>query len=398
MSGLLEGIRILDFTYLLPGPFATMMLSDLGAEVLRVESPTRIDLARLAPPFVDKDGQVSCMHAMLNRNKKSLALDLKFPESVDIVKRLIRDKGFDVLVEQFRPGAMGRLGLSYEVLRQVSPGLIYCSITGYGQTGPLRDRAGHDINYLSLAGVMSYSGTAASGPCQMGIQVADVGSGSNNAVIGILAAVIHRMKTGEGQHIDVSMTDGMFLHHVVSGIRTLVGDEDPGLETEVLNGSSLYGFYETYDGRYLSFGGLEPQFLTAFLMTLGLEGYISRLMEPGIVSALKAEVARVIRSGTRDYWTEVFSQIDACVEPVLTVSEALSASHAASRGIVVEVPGPDGTPIRQVGQPIRFSGYSPQYRWAGPALGQDTEEVLRSLGIADREIGDMRSKGIIGGM
>jgi alpha-methylacyl-CoA racemase len=398
MSGLLDGIRILDFTYLLPGPFATMMLSDLGAEVLRVESPTRIDLARLAPPFVDKNGQVSCMHAMLNRNKKSLALDLKFPESISIIKKLIREEGYDVVIEQFRPGAMDRLGLSYEVLREIRPGLIYCSITGYGQSGPLRDRAGHDINYLALAGVMSYSGKAASGPCQMGIQVADVGSGSNNTVIGVLAALIHRMNTAQGQRIDISMTDGMFLHHVVSGIRTLVGDPDPGLETEILNGATLYGFYQTSDGQYLSFGGLEPQFLTAFLKGIGLEAWIDRLMEPGIMDELKIEVTEAIGSRTRGQWEEVFKDIDACVEPVLTVSEALASDHALSRGLVAEVPGPDGVPIRQISLPIRFSEYSPRFQWAGPALGQDTEQVLRSLGIADREISDMRSKGIIGGV
>lgn len=396
MNVLLEGIRILDFSYLLPGPFATMMLSDLGAEVLRVESPSRIDMARLAPPFVDKDQQVSCMHATLNRNKKSIALDLKSSRSIDIIQGLIKDKGYDVIVEQFRPGAMARLGLSYECLARLCPGLIYCSITGYGQTGPLRDRAGHDINYLSLSGIMSYSGRERTGPCQMGIQVADVGSGSNNAVIGILAAIIHRMKTGEGQYIDISMTDGMFPHHVVSGIRTLVGDADPGLETELLGGASLYGFYETSDGQYLSFGGLEPQFLTAFLKALGLEGYIDRLMEPEITSEIKVQAAEKIRSRTREHWIEVFSTADACVEPVLTVSESVSSGHAAARGLVVEVPGPDGLPIRQIGLPIHFSGYAPQYQWAGPSLGQHTTEILQSLGIADQEIGDMKSKGIIG--
>ncbi len=396
MNALLEGIRILDFSYLLPGPFATMMLSDLGAEVLRIESPSRIDMARLAPPFVDKDQQVSCMHATLNRNKKSIALDLKSPRSFDIIQRLILDKGYDIIIEQFRPGAMDHLGLSYEKLAELCPGLIYCSITGYGQTGPLKDRAGHDINYLSLSGVMSYSGKECAGPCQMGIQVADVGSGSNNAVIGILAAIIHRMKTGEGQYIDISMTDGMFPHHVVSGIRALVGDTDPGLETELLNGASLYGFYETSDGGYLSFGGLEPQFLTAFLKTLGLERDIDRLMEPGITDELKIRVAETIRSRTKKDWIEAFRTVDACVDPVLTVSESLSSEQADARGIVVEVPGPDGTPIRQIGLPIRFSGYSPQYRWAGPSLGQHTTEILKSLGIADQEIGDMKSKGIIG--
>lgn len=395
MSALLEGIRILDFTYLLPGPFATMMLSDLGAEVLRVESPSRVDMARLAPPFVDKDSQVSCMHAMLSRNKKSIALDLKHARSIDIIKRLIREKGYTIVVEQFRPGAMGRLGLSYEKLRECDPGLIYCSITGYGQTGPMCDRAGHDINYLALSGVMSYSGRNGCGPCQMGIQVADVGSGSNNAVIGILAAVIHRMKTGEGQYIDISMTDGMFPHHVVSGVRALVGDTDPCFESELLNGASIYGFYETSDGKYLSCGCLEPQFLTAFLKGLGLDDYISRLMEPGIIEELRTQVADTIRTRTRDRWVEIFSQVDACVEPVLSFSEAARSGHAKARGLIVEVPGPDGEVIPQIGLPISFSGYAPEYRWAGTRLGSHTDEILRSLDIRDDEIEDLKGKGII---
>lgn len=396
MEPLLSGIRILDFTYLLPGPFATMILSDLGAEVLRVESHTRMDMARLAPPYVDRAGTVSCMHAFLNRNKRSIALDLKYPESVAIIKRLVAEQGYDVVIEQFRPGAMGRLGLSYETLADINPGLIYCSITGYGQTGPLRDRAGHDINYLSLAGVMSYSGSKGSGPCLMGIQVADVGSGSKNAAIGILAAVIGRMKTGRGQFIDVSMTDGMFPYHVVSALGCLVGGAEPSYETEILNGGSLYGFYETRDGRHLSFGGLEPQFLSAFLQALGLGHYIARLLEPDVGAELKDRVREVVASQDLSHWEKVFSTVDACVEPVLSVLEATSTPHAQARGIVVEVPGPDGTPIRQVAAPVRFSGYEPAYRRCGPSLGQDTADILASLGHSETDIADLKSRGIIG--
>ncbi|HPI91483.1 MAG TPA: CaiB/BaiF CoA-transferase family protein [Deltaproteobacteria bacterium] len=398
MDALLSGIKILDFTYLLPGPFATMILSDLGAEVLRVESHTRMDMARLAPPYVDSQCTVSCMHAFLNRNKKSIALDLKYPESIAIIRRLIAEQGYDVVIEQFRPGAMGRLGLSYDTLSETNPGLIYCSITGYGQTGPLRDRAGHDINYLSLAGVMGYSGTKKAGPSLMGIQVADVGSGSNNAAIGILAALIGRMKTGKGRYIDVSMTDGMFPYHVVSALGCLVGGVEPSYESEILNGGSLYGFYETRDGRYLSFGGLEPQFLSAFLQALGLGHYIARLLEPDVGGELKERVRGVIRSQDLSHWEEVFSTVDACVEPVLSVLEATSSPHAKARGIVVQVPGPDGTPIPQVAAPIKFSDYEPAYHRSGPALGQDTADVLTSLGMTGADIADLKSKGIIGGV
>ena len=395
MSALLEGTRVLDFSTLLPGPFATMVLADLGAEVLRVESPTRIDLARLAPPCVDDARQISCMHAMLSRNKKSLAVDLKQPEGIALIERLIAEKGYDIIVEQFRPGVMERLGLSYERLSGIEEGLIYCSITGYGQNGPYRDRAGHDINYLSVSGVMGYSRAQHGGPAVMGIQVADVGSGSNNAVIGILAALVHRMKTGRGQHIDVSMTDGMFPYHVVGGLGTLLDDAEPCQESGALNGESLYGFYETSDREYLSFGGLEPQFLAEFLTTLGLERYLGRLLEPGITGEIRDRVAQVIRSRPRDHWVEVFRDKDACVEPVLSVSESFSSEHAAARGLVVEVPGPDRMPVRQVAHPIRFSGYTPSYRWTGPSLGQHTTEVLASLGMTAREIDDLKSRGVV---
>ncbi|HPC47986.1 MAG TPA: CaiB/BaiF CoA-transferase family protein, partial [Deltaproteobacteria bacterium] len=351
MEPLLAGVKILDFTYLLPGPFATLILSDLGAEVLRVESHTRLDMARLAPPFVDEAGTVSCMHAYLNRNKRSIALDLKRKEAVGIVERLVVEQGYDVIVEQFRPGVMDKLGLGYDRLRTLCGGLIYCSITGYGQTGPWRDRAGHDINYLALAGVMSYSGGAGQGPCLMGIQVADVGSGSKDAAVAILAAVVSRMNTGRGRYIDVSMTDGVYPFHAVSGIGVLVGAQEPSYGTEILNGGSLYGFYRTKDGRYISFGGLEPQFVTTFLETLGLGGYVGRLMEPGITEELKRKVSEVVASEDLAHWQGVFAGVDACVEPVLGVKEAFSHPHARSRGIVVDVPGPGGKSIPQVACP-----------------------------------------------
>ncbi len=395
MEPLLAGVKILDFTYLLPGPFATLILSDLGAEVLRVESHTRLDMARLAPPFVDEAGTVSCMHAYLNRNKRSIALDLKRKEAVGIVERLVVEQGYDVIVEQFRPGVMDKLGLGYDRLRTLCGGLIYCSITGYGQTGPWRDRAGHDINYLALAGVMSYSGGAGQGPCLMGIQVADVGSGSKDAAVAILAAVVSRMNTGRGRYIDVSMTDGVYPFHAVSGIGVLVGAQEPSYGTEILNGGSLYGFYRTKDGRYISFGGLEPQFVTTFLETLGLGGYVGRLMEPGITEELKRKVSEVVASEDLAHWQGVFAGVDACVEPVLGVKEAFSHPHARSRGIVVDVPGPGGKSIPQVACPVKFSGFEPVYERCGPSLGRDTSDVLASLGYTEDEIAEMQSQGIV---
>ncbi|MEA3223719.1 MAG: CaiB/BaiF CoA-transferase family protein [Thermodesulfobacteriota bacterium] len=395
MSSLLTGLKILDFTTLLPGPFATMALADLGADVVRIESPTRMDLARIMPPFVDDKSEISYFHAYVNRNKKSVALDLKNKDAFSVIERMLTH--YDIIIEQFRPGVMDRLGLSYKRLSSINPGLIYCSLTGYGQTGHLKDRAGHDINYLSLSGIMGYSGRKESGPTLMGIQVADVGSGSNNAIIGILAAYIYRMTTGKGQHIDVAMTDGLFPYHATCASKKLCSGEDMGYETEPLNGGSLYGFYKTADERYLSFGGLEPQFFSAFCKALGVEDLIeATVLQPGRLDEARKRVKDIIKAKPLNYWTERFKGTDACVEPVLSLSEALDSDLVKERSLLVDVPGPGGKPITQIAHPIKFSETSPEYKRAGCELGKDTLDVLQSLGYSTHEIGTMESKGVFG--
>lgn len=395
MSSLLAGLKILDFTTLLPGPFATMVLADLGADVVRIESPTRMDLARAMPPFVDDEGGISYFHAYVNRNKKSVALDLKNKDSFSVIERMLTH--YDIIIEQFRPGVMDRLGLSYKRLSSINRGLIYCSLTGYGQTGHLKDRAGHDINYLSLSGIMGYSGRKEDGPTLMGIQVADVGSGSNNAIIGILAAVIYRMTTGKGQHIDVAMTDGLFPYHAAYASKKLCSGEDVSYETEPLNGGSLYGFYETKDNRYISFGGLEPQFFAAFCRVLGLEDLIeATVLQPGRLDEAKEKVKDIIKAKPLDYWVKRFKETDACVEPVLSFSEALDSDLVKERGMLVDVPGPGGKSITQIAHPIKFSETSPEYKRAGCELGKDTLDVLQSLGYSTHEIEGMKSKGVFG--
>jgi alpha-methylacyl-CoA racemase len=264
MTTPLTSLKILDFSTLLPGPFASMLLADMGADVVRVEAPHRADLVRMMPPF---DGAISGWHGVLNRNKRSIGLDLKQPEAVEVVKRLVAADGggYDVVLEQFRPGVMARLGLGYDDLKAVNPGLIYCAITGYGQTGPYKDRAGHDNNYLALSGLMSHSGRQSSGPPPLGAQIADVGGGSLGAVMGILTAVIHRHVTGQGQMVDVSMLDMAIAWQAHVASHFLVGGETPQREGWMLNGGSFYDYYQTADGRYLSVGSLEPQVLAGFL-------------------------------------------------------------------------------------------------------------------------------------
>jgi crotonobetainyl-CoA:carnitine CoA-transferase CaiB-like acyl-CoA transferase len=351
MANPLSTLKILDFSTLLPGPYATMLMADMGAEVLRVEAPGRVDLTKVVPPF---DGKFSTAFSYLTRGKRSLALDLKQPEAVDQVKTLVQE--YDIVVEQFRPGVMDRLGIGYEALKAVNPRLIYCAITGYGQTGPYRDRAGHDINYLALSGVASHCGRADSGPPPMGIQIADVAGGSHHAVMGILAAVIHRQHTGEGQLVDISMTDAAFAMNAMAGAACLAGGQEQAPEAGMLNGGTFYDYYQTKDGRWLSVGSLEPQFSARLCDTLGLPELknLALSQNPAHQRQLKEALKTRFAEKTLAEWQVVFADVDACVEPVLTIAEAAEHPQLKARGMVIEVDRGDGKMQRQIGKPIRF--------------------------------------------
>jgi len=230
----LANVKILDFSTLLPGPFGTLVLADLGAQILRVEAPGRTDLARI---IGELDGDASYAHRYLNRSKKSIGLDLKKPDAIEIVKQLIAE--YDVVVEQFRPGVMDKLGLGYQVLKAINPKLIYCSLTGYGQTGPYKDRGGHDNNYLAIAGTQDYSRRVNTAPVPAGIQIADVAGGSMHLVAGLLAAVIQRLETGIGQQIDISITDAAFSLNVFAASIVLEQKQQQGLSKTYLMVSSF---------------------------------------------------------------------------------------------------------------------------------------------------------------
>lgn len=346
MAAPLANLKILDFSTLLPGPYATMMLADMGAEVLRIEAPDRVDLAKVMPPF---DGKFSTTFSYLGRGKQTLQLNLKQPESVERVKQLVQD--YDIVVEQFRPGVMDRLGIGYEVLKAINPKLIYCAITGYGQTGPYKDRAGHDINYLAISGVASHCGRADSGPPPMGIQIADVAGGSHHAVMGILAAVIKRQETGEGAFIDISMTDAAFALNAMAGAAALAGGQPQKPESGMLNGGTFYDYYQTRDGRWLSVGSLEPQFSSRLCDTLELGELKSYALsqKPEHQQELKAAIKQKIAERSLAEWREVFADVDACVEPVLTIEEAAEHPQLKARGMVVERDRGDGNLQKQIG-------------------------------------------------
>jgi alpha-methylacyl-CoA racemase len=313
MQGPLCSLKVLDFSTLLPGPFASLLLADMGAEVLRIESPTRMDLVRVLPPHADG---VSASHAYLNRNKRCMVLDLKQPAAVEVVKQLVQE--YDIVLEQFRPGVMERLGVGYAALKALNPRLIYVSITGYGQTGPYKDRAGHDINYLALSGLASYTGRRESGPLPLGIQAADIAGGSMHGVMGLLAAVIQRQVTGQGQHVDISMTDCAFSLHAMAGAGYLACGVEPHMEDQALNGGSFYDYYRTRDDRWFSVGSLEPQFMQQLCAAIGRPELAARglTLQLQAQQALKQEIQ--LEFAKRDFaaWREVFAALDACVEPL----------------------------------------------------------------------------------
>ncbi len=390
---MLSDLKILDFTTLLPGPYATLMLADMGAQVIKVSSPRRKDLVLEYEPFIEGT-DLSANEAWLGRGKRNIFLDLKNPGAVDLVKRLIRD--YDILIEQFRPGVMDRLGLGYEALSAVNPRLIYCSLTGYGQTGPMAHAAGHDCNYMARSGNLSMAGYKETGPAPMNMQVADICCGSMNSVIGILAAVNYRRNTGRGQYIDVAMMDGLIPLTGMDGVRLLASGQEVGREEGRLNGGSVYGFYETADGGYLSVGSLEPKFWKTFCETIGCPDLVPGGVMPADLSEVKERIASVIRTRTRKEWTEIFRDKDCCVEPVASLREALlEDEQVKARDMVTEVsvPGGEGRRVRQPGFPIRFSETPVRPGEAGHPLGAHTREVAEELGL-DYE--DLLAKGVFG--
>ncbi|MBN1663664.1 MAG: CoA transferase [Deltaproteobacteria bacterium] len=393
MPGPLHGLKVLDFTTLLPGPYATMTLADMGADVLRIISGTRGDPVSYLPPFIPGT-DVSAVMSYLGRGKRCMSLNLKDGRATKIVRQLIGR--YDILIEQFRPGVMAGLALDYPRLSAVNPALIYCSLTGYGQTGPMRLRAGHDINYLARSGLMSYSGKKESGPSLTGMQIADIASGSQNAVIGILAAVVRRNATGKGQYVDCAMTDGCLAFNAMTGISCLTDGREPQREETLLNGGSLYDFYETKDGKYLSVGALEPQFLSAFCNVIGRPDLAESGAAPEDAAAAKQEVRQIIKTRTRDEWTAIFDRVDACVEPVLSLGEALHDPQTKARRMVVDCRAPQGGRVRQLASPIKFSESKQTYRKAAVArgIGRHTRGVLKELGYTDAEIAEFKKTGV----
>jgi crotonobetainyl-CoA:carnitine CoA-transferase CaiB-like acyl-CoA transferase len=387
----LEGVSVFDLSSLLPGSLCSQMLTDLGADVMKIENPRGPDGFRKMPPLVKTLG--SYFH-IVNRNKRAMTLDLQDPVGRDIFLTMLPKA--DVLIDSFRPGGMERIGLGYDALKEIHPRLIHCSLTGFGQDGPYRDRPSHDINLLSLSGILDLLGEKNGPPVIPGVQFAGAGGGLN-AVIGILAALLRRERTGSGEHIDAALLDGLttFLGLVMSTYLT-TGILPKRGETLVGGGYAFYHVYQTGDGKYLALGCLEEKFWQGFCCAIGREDFIPDQFATGLQQeALIAEVKRIIRQKTRQEWMDLLAQYETCVTPVNTLEEALQDPHIQQRGVWFRAHHPVDGEIGQQGFPLKFSEGRPGWRTHPPSLGEHTREILREMDYDDAAIDDLAARGII---
>ena len=398
MSLPLDGIKVLDLSRLLPGGFCSLLLADFGADVLKVEDVNMGDYVRWAPPKYEgvEESAAGALFLALNRNKSSIRIDLKSERGREVFLRLVRDS--DVVLESFRPGVLDRLGVGYERLREENPGLVYCAITGYGQDGPLRDRSGHDMNYLGLVGLLGLTGEAEGPPVQAAGQIADIGGGAQMAAIGILTALRERDRSGEGQFVDVSMSDGSLSWLAMVAARYFAEAAGPrrgGLE---LAGRLVcYRPYACADG-WVTLGALEPKFWAAWCRGVGREDLIENQFEPP-GSPTHDEVAAIFVERTREQWSTFASEHDCCLEPVLELDEALQSDLVRGRHMVAELDQPGAQrPVRLLGVPVKLSRTpgNPN-RKPGPALGEQTDEVLRGLGYDEAQVAALKQAGAVAG-
>jgi crotonobetainyl-CoA:carnitine CoA-transferase CaiB-like acyl-CoA transferase len=392
MSLPLVNIRVLDLSSLLPGGLCSQILADLGADVLKIENPGAGDGFRKTPPLVQTTG--SYFH-MINRNKRAMTLSLRDPEGRDIFLKML--PGADVLLDSFRPGTMERMGLAHDHLKQINPRLIHCSLTGFGQEGPYRLQAAHDINLLALSGIVDLLGEKGGRPVVPAVQFAGVGGGSLNAVIGILAALFGRERTGRGQYIDAALLDGLtpFLGLVMSTCLA-TGQLPKRGETLVGGGCAFYRIYETADGKYIALGCLEEKFWQEFCRAVNREDLIpDQFADSPRQDEIIAEVQQIMKQKTLPEWLALLSRYDTCVSPVNSLEEALNDPHIRQRGLWFKAHHPEDGEIGQQGFPLKFSEYRPGWRLPPPAFGEHTRDVLHELGYPDTAIDDLTARGVI---
>ncbi|MBA3538364.1 MAG: CoA transferase [Deltaproteobacteria bacterium] len=379
MANALQGIRILDLSRLLPGPFLTMVLADMGADVVKIEDPRVGDYLRAFPPA--KAG-ISGRYLAVNRGKRSLALDLKTPAARDAFLKMVEQA--DVVVESFRPGVLAKLGIGYDMLAARNPKIIVCSISGYGQTGPYAHRAGHDLDYIALAGVLGMTGAAGDAPMMPGVQIADLAGGALWSATAILAALVGRHRTGTGAHLDISMTEGA-LALLAAELGNLDCGARPTRGVETLNGGlAMYGVYRTADDRYLAVGALEPKFWIALNTAIGRKPDVSEIIGPPASQArTRAELAAIFATKSAAAWSTILGAHDCCVELILEPDELAAHPLHQAREVFFTIDGGEGVgPIAQVRTPVG----APAAPLPPPRLGQHSKAVLAEYGFTDAEI------------
>jgi len=378
--GALSGTTVIDLSRLLPGPYCSMILADHGARVIAIE-----DKRFLA------DG---LFFNLINRNKEHMALNLKTEQGREIFYRLIEKA--DVMLEGFRPGVVDRLGVDYESVRQANPKIIYCSITGYGQSGPFRDRVGHDANYLSYAGVLDLIGEKDRPPAIPGVQFADIAGGGMNAAIGILLALLARQNTGRGQYIDISMTDGMvgFLPAAIF-FRQLTGQEPRRGDAMLSHRYACYNTYETADGRYLSIGAVEYRFWKQLCDTLGVAEYAPLQYDDRRRNEILDHLRSVFKQKTLDEWNVVLAGADICWGKIQSTKDVLQDPLFLQRETVVEIEDKDGNKTRTLGVPVKLSETPGSVRTPPVDFGASTAAVLGELGYSQEEIKEFEDKDVI---
>jgi len=384
-AGGLAGVKVLDLSRLLPGPFASLVLGDLGARVDKIEDVEAGDYLRSMPPLI---GDTSAMFLALNRNKRSACIDLKKESGREAFLKVAA--GYDVLLEQFRPGVLDRLGIGHAALLEKHSRLVVCALTGYGQDGPMAERAGHDINYLGRSGVLGMQGPAGEPPQLPGFQLADIGGGLW-CVVAILAALRERERTGKGKVLDVSMLEAS-MGFAISGFGQLFGGRAfPRGEGPLNGGLALYATYATRDGGHVTLGALEPKFWAAFCKGAGLEVDVTAHFPGPHQAALKERLRAVFSSRTRAEWEAFGRTHDCCLEPVLESEELRADEQLRARGAFFEIDSPWGR-IEQLRTPVTSRGAA---HLPPPRRGEHTDAILREAGIDDSTIASLRAEGAV---
>lgn len=394
----LEGVRVLDLSRLAPGPFATMLLADLGADVLMIEAPVEI-VTRGAQQSL-KPGQRTGNewrrgYNALRRNKRSMVLNLQEQEGRQLFYRLCED--FDVIIEGFRPGVVERLGVDYETVCKINPRLVYCSLSGYGQTGPYRDMVGHDIDYIAIGGALGLIGRSGQRPAIPQNLLGDFAAGGLMAAFAIVSALLARERTGRGQNVDVAMSDGVLYLLASAASSLLGGGEAPRPGTGALSGGRpQYDVYECEDGRWLAIGALEPHFWRVLCEALGRPDFVPLKDDPARQEEIREYFRRTFLLRSRDAWFDALKDLDVCVAPVLGLEEALRNPHHLARNMVVNVVDHRHGTFPQVGIAPKFSDTPGGVYSIAPLPGQDTGHVLALMGFGWEEILDMRNRGVVG--